>query len=45
MDEITGLLEDIRGGSAPAERFDPRAVGVREIGNPQGTKRRNRRRA
>jgi 1-acyl-sn-glycerol-3-phosphate acyltransferase len=45
MDDITGLLEDIRGGTAPAERFDPRSVGVREIGNPHVTKRRNRRRA
>ena len=25
---------DIRGGTAPAERFDPRRRGVREIGNP-----------
>jgi hypothetical protein len=34
MDAITALLEDIRGEQAPAQRFDPRAAGVREIGNP-----------
>jgi 1-acyl-sn-glycerol-3-phosphate acyltransferase len=31
---ITALLEDIRGESAPAERFDPRVEGVPDIGNP-----------
>jgi len=45
MDEVTRLLEGIRGGQAPAVRFDPRAVGVREIGNPHDKKTRNRRRA
>jgi 1-acyl-sn-glycerol-3-phosphate acyltransferase len=34
MDDITGLLEGIRGERAPAERFDPRTAGVRTIGNP-----------
>ena len=34
MAAITTLVEDIRGGTAPAERFDPRRRGVREIGNP-----------
>ncbi len=34
MAGLTSLLEDIRGGHAPAERFDPRKAGVREIGNP-----------
>ena len=34
MDEITRLLEEIRGGRAPADRFDPRTAGVRPIGNP-----------
>ncbi|MBD8869002.1 lysophospholipid acyltransferase family protein [Nocardioides donggukensis] len=34
MAAITGLLEELRGGSAPARRFDPRSSGVREIGNP-----------
>jgi 1-acyl-sn-glycerol-3-phosphate acyltransferase len=46
MDEITRLLEEIRGERAPAERFDPRAAGVRQIGNPRGpAKPRNRRRS
>ena len=35
MDDVTRLLEEIRGEQAPAERFDPRVAGVREIGNPQ----------
>ncbi len=34
MADITALLEEIRGEQAPAERFDPRAAGMREIGNP-----------
>ena len=35
MDDVTRLLEEIRGEKAPAERFDPRTAGVREIGNPE----------
>ncbi|GAB2880930.1 lysophospholipid acyltransferase family protein [Nocardioides pacificus] len=34
MDAITGLLEEIRDETAPAERFDPRKAGMRQIGNP-----------
>jgi 1-acyl-sn-glycerol-3-phosphate acyltransferase len=34
MDDVTHLLEEIRGERAPAERFDPRTAGVRQIGNP-----------
>ena len=34
MAAITALVEEIRGEQAPAERFDPRLAGVREIGNP-----------
>ncbi len=34
MDALTGLVADLRGEDAPAERFDPRAAGVRQIGNP-----------
>jgi 1-acyl-sn-glycerol-3-phosphate acyltransferase len=34
MAAITALLEDIRGEAAPPERFDPRAAGVADIGNP-----------
>ncbi len=44
MDAITRLLEDIRGEQAPAVRFDPKAVGVREIGNPHPNDHRRRRR-
>jgi 1-acyl-sn-glycerol-3-phosphate acyltransferase len=40
MDDITGLLEEIRGGKAPAERFDPRVAGVRLTGNPNRSRRR-----
>lgn len=39
MDAITRELEDIRGEQAPKERFDPRARGVREIGNPNAPDR------
>lgn len=46
MDDVTRLLEDIRGEQAPAQRFDPRTAGVREIGNPyKQQQRRKRRRA
>jgi len=34
LDAITRQLEMIRGEQAPATRFDSRAVGVAEIGNP-----------
>ena len=44
MDDVTRLLEDIRGEQAPAVRFDPRTSGVSEIGNPRDRSR-NRRRA
>lgn len=45
MDAITELLEDLRDEQAPAVRFDPKASGVREIGNPHsdGPQRRRRR--
>ncbi len=33
MAAITGLLEELRGEKAPAERFDPRAKGVPVTGN------------
>ena len=39
MDEITSLLEEIRGEKAPAERFDPRTAGVSQIGNPHASGR------
>ncbi|HYO41511.1 MAG TPA: lysophospholipid acyltransferase family protein [Nocardioidaceae bacterium] len=34
MDDVTALLEGIRGERAPAERYDPRVTGVRLTGNP-----------
>lgn len=34
MAAITGLVEDVRGETAPAERFDPKKAGINEIGNP-----------
>lgn len=35
MAAITGLVAELRGERAPAERYDPRATGLRRIGNPQ----------
>ena len=34
MAAITALLEEIRGAKAPAVRYDPRATGTAEIGDP-----------
>ena len=34
MAAITALVEELRGEKAPAERFDARKMGVRQIGNP-----------
>ncbi len=42
MDDITRLLEDVRGEPAPSERFDPRQVGLRPTGNPHGIRPRHR---
>ncbi len=42
MDAITSLLADLRGEQAPAVRFDPRARGVSEIGNPNSPRKRRR---
>lgn len=38
MAAITSLVEDVRGGSAPAERFDARKAGLPETGNPYRTR-------
>jgi 1-acyl-sn-glycerol-3-phosphate acyltransferase len=41
MAAITAIVEEVRGETAPAERFDMRKSGVRETGNPnkpEGTK-------
>lgn len=43
MASITALVEDLRGEKAPAERFDPKAAGVREIGNPNADKKKRKR--
>jgi hypothetical protein len=48
MDDITRLLEEIRGEQAPGERFDARKAGVSQIGNPNAgakARKRNRRQA
>jgi 1-acyl-sn-glycerol-3-phosphate acyltransferase len=39
MAVLTDLVEQVRGGTAPAERFDPRKAGVAQIGNPKKSKR------
>jgi 1-acyl-sn-glycerol-3-phosphate acyltransferase len=35
MAVLTHLVEELRGETAPEERFDPRKAGVAEIGNPK----------
>lgn len=40
MDAVTALLEDIRGERAPRVRYDARAEGVAETGNPMRRPRR-----
>ncbi len=42
MAAITEIVEELRGEKAPAVRFDPKASGVSEIGNPKKAKRRER---
>lgn len=44
MAAVAGLVADLRGEPAPAERYDPRTTGVRPIGNPNPRQRRNQRR-
>jgi 1-acyl-sn-glycerol-3-phosphate acyltransferase len=44
MDALTLLLADLRDEQPPANRFDPRVAGVREIGNPNLEAHRKRRR-
>ena len=39
MAALTDLVAEIRGETAPAERFDPRKAGVRQIGNPKKKER------
>jgi hypothetical protein len=35
MAAITELVEEVRGGEAPAQRFDPRKAGVKLTGDPR----------
>lgn len=42
MDALAQLLGDVRGEQPPATRFDPRAAGVRQIGNPNADRPRRR---
>jgi 1-acyl-sn-glycerol-3-phosphate acyltransferase len=42
MAALTALVAEIRGEEPPAERFDPRASGVRETGNPRKAARSDR---
>lgn len=39
MQAITELVEELRGETAPKERFDPRKAGVQEFGNPNKPKK------
>jgi 1-acyl-sn-glycerol-3-phosphate acyltransferase len=39
MAALTGLVAEIRAETPPAERFDPRRAGVRQIGNPNKKER------
>ena len=39
MAAIVGLVEEIRGETAPAERFDPRKHGINRTGNPNAKKK------
>ena len=41
MAALTALVADLRGEVAPAQRFDPRRAGLRETGNPNGSRRRD----
>lgn len=43
MTALTGLVADVRGEEAPAVRFDPRAAGLSEIGNPHKSPKPSRR--
>src|SRR3954469_16054091 len=42
MAALTALVQDVRGGTAPAERFNPRTAGVAEFGNPNEGGRRGK---
>ena len=42
MAAVTALVEEVRGERAPLERFNPRAAGVKEFGNPNEGGRRGK---
>jgi hypothetical protein len=42
MAAITDLVAELRQEPPPAERFDPRKAGVKQIGNPHKDKKRRR---
>lgn len=42
MAALTAIVADLRGETAPAERFDPRTAGVSQTGNPNKRKRKGR---
>ena len=42
MAALTAIVEELRGETAPAERFDPRRMGVQQIGNPNKRKGRKK---
>jgi 1-acyl-sn-glycerol-3-phosphate acyltransferase len=42
MAALTAIVEDLRGETAPTERFDPRQKGVQQIGNPNKRKGRKK---
>jgi len=42
MAALTDLVEEVRGETAPAERFNPRTAGVSEFGNPNEGGRRGK---
>jgi 1-acyl-sn-glycerol-3-phosphate acyltransferase len=42
MAALTDLVADVRGETAPVERFNPRTAGVKEFGNPHKDGRRGR---
>jgi len=42
MAALTKLVEEVRGETAPAERFNPRTAGVKEFGNPHEGGRRGK---
>ena len=45
MAAITAIVEELRGETAPTARFDPRATGMQQIGNPNTSMKKNGRRS